>query len=229
MRCTPCRPAPAQKRLLSAPAPGSRGRGAGARGALTAAVAAAGVQRVVRGAAAAAAAGDGEAQLPALPVAVHAVVEAVLAGGVEHQQVHHEVQVALHEGAVPAAGLVRPLDAVQVPVRPVDVVAVLSQAEGVREVVGDHDPPLTCVGTHGQGMSHGARRPVRRTGSPCSLATRARAKKLDRFGKRAGSTEARCVAGPCPGPPAETRTQRPPSVGGRGEQPRAGHDPRVGH
>ena len=82
--------------------------------ALTAAVAAAGVQGVVRGAAAAVAAGHGEAQLPTLPVAVHAVVEAVLPGGVEHQDVHDEVQVALDEGAVPAAGLVGPLDAVQV-------------------------------------------------------------------------------------------------------------------
>lgn len=92
---------------------------------------------------------DGEAQLATLPVVVHAVVEAVLAGGVEHQDVHDEVQVALDEGAVAAIGLVGPLDAVQVPIGPVDVIAVLRQAEGVREVVGDHNPLLACTGTHG--------------------------------------------------------------------------------
>jgi hypothetical protein len=90
---------------------------------------------------------DGKAQLPALAIAVHAVIEAILAGGVEHQDVHHEVQVALDESAVPAVGLVSPLDAVQSPVGPIDVIAVLCQAEGVREVISDHDPVLTCTGT----------------------------------------------------------------------------------
>lgn len=137
----------------------------------------------MRGTAAAAAPGDGEAQLPTLPVAVHAVIEAILAGGVKHQEVHHEVQVALDEGAVPATGLVSPLDAVEVPVRPVDVVAVLSQAKGVREVIGNHDPPLTCVETHEQGISHGPGHPVGRTGSRRRLATYIRAEKLNHFGK----------------------------------------------
>ena len=132
---------------------GSEGQGDSK--ALTAAVAAAGVQGVMRGAAAAVAAGDGEAQLATLPIVVHAVVEAVLAGGVEHQDVHHEVQVALDEGAVPAAGLVGPLDAVQVPVCPVDVIAVLGQTEGVREVIRNHDPLLTCVETRRRGVSQG--------------------------------------------------------------------------
>lgn len=137
-------------RLISC---GSEGRGESE--ALTAAVAAAGVQGIMRGAAAAVAAGDGQAQLATLPVVVHAVVEAVLAGGVEHQDVHHEVQVALDEGAVPAAGLVGPLDAVQVPVCPVDVITVLGQAEGVREIICDHDPLLTCAETRGRGVSQG--------------------------------------------------------------------------
>lgn len=104
------------------------------------------------------AAGDSEAQLPTLPVVVHAVIEAILAGGVEHQDVHHEIQVALDECAVPATGLVGSLNAVQVPVCPVDVITVLSQAEGVREVIGNHDPFLTCVETHGYRVSNGTAR-----------------------------------------------------------------------
>lgn len=112
----------------------------------------------MRGTAAAVAAGDSEAQLPTLPVVVHAVIEAILAGGVEHQDVHHEIQVALDEGAVPATGLVGSLNAVQVPVCPVDVITVLRQAEGVREVIGNHDPLLTCVEAHGHRVSNGAAR-----------------------------------------------------------------------
>lgn len=114
--------------------------------ALTAAVAAAGVQRVVRGTATAVAPGDGEAQLPTLAVAVHAVVQAILTGGVEHQDVHDEVQVTLDEGAVPPAGLVGPFNAMQVPVSPVDVIAILSQAKGVGQIVGYHHALLTCAG-----------------------------------------------------------------------------------
>lgn len=114
--------------------------------ALTAAVAAAGVQRVVRSTATAVASRDGEAQLPTLAIAVHAVVEAILTGGVEHQDVHDEVQVTLDEGAVPPAGLVRPFNAMQVPVSPVDVIAILSQAKRVGQIVSYHHALLTCVG-----------------------------------------------------------------------------------
>lgn len=127
----------------------------------------------MRGTAAAVAAGDGEAQLAALPVAARAVVEAVLAGGVEHQDVHHEVQVALDQGAVPAAGLVGPLDAVQVPICPVDVIAVLGQAEGVREVIRNHDPLLTCAETRGRGVSQGpARAPTHSLATSVGLVER---------------------------------------------------------
>lgn len=115
--------------------------------ALTAAVAAAGVQCVVRSTATAVAPRDSEAQLPTLAIAVHAVVQAILTGGVEHQNVHDEVQVTLDEGAVPPAGLVRPFNAMQVPISPVDVIAILSQAKGVGQIVGYHHALLTCAGT----------------------------------------------------------------------------------
>lgn len=115
--------------------------------ALTAAVAAAGVQRVVGSTATAVASGDGEAQLPTLAIAVHAVVEAILTGGVEHQDVHDEVQVTLDEGTVPPAGLVGPFNAMQVPVGPVDVIAILSQAKGVGQIISYHHALLTCAGT----------------------------------------------------------------------------------
>lgn len=100
------------------------------------------------------AARDGEAQLPTLPIVVHAIIEAILAGGVEHQDVHHKVQMALDKSAVPATGLVSPLNAVQVPVCPVDVIAVLCQAEGVWEVVSNHNPLLTCMEIHGHSVSN---------------------------------------------------------------------------
>lgn len=170
--CTP------DKTLLSAlPVRGRRiscgSEGQGESEALTAAVAAAGVKGVMRGTAAAVAAGDGEAQLATLPVAACAVVEAVLAGGVEHQDVHHEVQVALDQGAVPAAGLVGPLDAVQVPICPVDVIAVLGQAEGVREIIRNHDPLLTCAETRGRGVSQGpARAPTHSLATSVGLVER---------------------------------------------------------
>lgn len=90
---------------------------------------------------------DGKAQLPTLAIAVHAVIEAVLTGGVEHQDVHDEVQVALDEGAVLPAGLVSPLDTMQVPVSPIDVIAVLCQAKGVGQIISYHHALLTCVGT----------------------------------------------------------------------------------
>lgn len=120
--------------------------------ALTAAVAAAWVQRVVRSTATAVASRDGKAQLPTLAIAVHTVIEAILTGGVEHQDVHDEVQVALNEGAVLSAGLVSPLNTMQVPVSPVDVIAVLCQAKGVGQVIGYHHALLTCVGTQHTGQ-----------------------------------------------------------------------------
>lgn len=56
----------------------------------------------------------------------------------KHQDVHHVVQVALDEGSVLPAGLVGSLDAALAPVGPVNVVLVLGQTEGVRQVVGYH-------------------------------------------------------------------------------------------
>lgn len=160
------------------------------------------------------AARDGEAQLATLPVVVHAVVEAVLAGGVEHQDVHDEVQVALDEGAVAAVGLVGPLDAVQVPIGPVDVIAVLRQAEGVREVVGDHNPLLACTGTHGT-VTATARAPCganRFNLQPWKPDQSHRA--FGHFGERAGSTEAGRPATLRPGNTTPTErgkcTQHPP-------------------
>lgn len=94
---------------------------------------------------------DGKAQLPTLAIAVHAVVEAILTGGVEHQDVHDKVQVTLDEGAVPPAGLVSPFNAMQVPVSPVDVITILGQAKGVRQIVGYHHALLTCAGTQQAG------------------------------------------------------------------------------
>lgn len=105
----------------------------------------------MRSTAAAVASRDGKAQLPTLAIAVHAVVEAILTGGVEHQDVHDEVQVTLDEGAVPPAGLVSPFNAMQVPVSPVDVITILGQAKGVRQIVGYHHALLTCAGTQQAG------------------------------------------------------------------------------
>lgn len=76
-------------------------------------------------------------------VVLRALVGAVLPRGVEHPDVHAVLQVVLHHRAVQAAALVRPLDAAQVPVRPVDVVAVLRQAEGMGQVIGHDLPVLT--------------------------------------------------------------------------------------
>lgn len=88
--------------------------------------------------------GHGEAQVGAVSVGGGAGVPAALSGRVEHQDVHDVVQVALDDGAVLTAGLVGPLDAALAPVGPVDVVLVLGEAEGVREVVGYHLAVLTC-------------------------------------------------------------------------------------
>lgn len=106
----------------------------------------------MRRTATAVASGDGETELPTLAIAVHTVVEAILTGGVEHQDIHDKVQVTLDEGAVPPAGLVGPFNAMQVPVSPVDVIAILSQAKGVRQIVGYHHALLTCVGTQHAGQ-----------------------------------------------------------------------------
>lgn len=61
----------------------------------------------------------------------------------EHQDVHDVVQVALDDGAVLTTRLVCSLDAALAPVSPVNVVLVLGEAEGVREVVGYHLTVLT--------------------------------------------------------------------------------------
>lgn len=95
------------------------------------------------GASADEAAGHGEAEVGAVSVGGGAGVPAGLSGGVEDQDVHHVVQVALDQGPVLTARLVGPLDAAVAPVRPVDVVLVLGESEGVGEVIGDHLAFLT--------------------------------------------------------------------------------------
>lgn len=87
--------------------------------------------------------GDGEAEVGAVSVGGGAGVPAPLSGRVKHQDVHDVVQVALDDGAVLTAGLVGSFDAALAPVGPVDVVLVLGEAEGMREVVGYHLPVLT--------------------------------------------------------------------------------------
>lgn len=87
--------------------------------------------------------GDGEAEVGAVSVGGGAGVPAALSGRVKHQDVHDVVQVALDDGAVLTAGLVGSLDAALAPVGPVDVVLVLGEAEGVREVVSYHLAVLT--------------------------------------------------------------------------------------
>lgn len=88
--------------------------------------------------------GHGEAQVGAVTIGGGTGVPAALPGRVEHQDVHDVVQVALDQSAVLSTGLVGPLDTALAPVRPVDVVLVLSEAERVREVVGYHLAVLTC-------------------------------------------------------------------------------------
>lgn len=56
----------------------------------------------------------------------------------KHQDVHHIVQVALDDGAVLPTGLVGSLDAALAPVGPINVVLVLGQAKGVRQVIRYH-------------------------------------------------------------------------------------------
>lgn len=96
------------------------------------------------GASADKAAGHGEAQVGAVAVGGGTGVPAGLPGRVEHQDVHHVVQVSLDQGPVLAACLVGPLNAAVAPVRPVDVVLVLGEAERVRQVVGNHLSLLAC-------------------------------------------------------------------------------------
>lgn len=79
--------------------------------------------------------GDCQAQVGAVPIAGGTLVPACLPGGVEHQDVHNVVQVALDDGSVLAAGFVGALDAAPAPVCPVNVILVLGQAKGVRQIV----------------------------------------------------------------------------------------------
>lgn len=88
-------------------------------------------------------AGGGQTQVGAQAVVLRALVGTVLPRRVEHADVHAVIQVVLHHRAVQAAALVGALDAAQGPVRPVDVVAVLRQAEGMGQVVRHYLPVLT--------------------------------------------------------------------------------------
>lgn len=95
------------------------------------------------GAAALGPAGGSQTQVGAQAVVLRALVGAVLPRGVEHPDVHAVLQVMLHHCAVQAAALVGALDAAQVPVRPVDVFAVLRQAKGMGQIISHYLPILT--------------------------------------------------------------------------------------
>ena len=68
----------------------------------------------------------GQAEMGAVPVAGSTLVPSCLPWGVKHEDVHHIIQVALNDGAVLATGFVGTLNAASAPVRPVDVILVLS-------------------------------------------------------------------------------------------------------
>lgn len=79
--------------------------------------------------------GDCQAQVRAVAIAGGTLVPACLPGGVEDQDVHHVIQVALDDGPVLPTGLVGSLDAAPAPVCPVNVILVLGQAKGVRQII----------------------------------------------------------------------------------------------
>lgn len=93
--------------------------------------------------------GDSQAQVGAVPVAGGTLVPACLPGGVEHQDVHHVIQVALDDGSVLPAGLVGPLDAAAAPVCPVNVILVLGQPKGVGQIISYDLTVQACVQKEG--------------------------------------------------------------------------------
>lgn len=74
----------------------------------------------------------------AVAVVLRTLVGTILSGGVENQDVHNILQVSLYHRSVQATAFVRPLDAAQVPVGPVDVIAILGQAKRMRKIVSHY-------------------------------------------------------------------------------------------
>lgn len=79
----------------------------------------------------------------AVAVVFRTLVGAILSGGVENQDVHDILQVPLHHRSVQSTAFVRSLNAAQVPVGPVDVVAILGQAKRMRKIIGHYLPLQT--------------------------------------------------------------------------------------
>lgn len=122
----------------------------------------------MRGAAAPGTSGRGQAEMRTVAVVIGALIGTVLAGGVEHQDVQHQLQLALmtqefslsalklpktneiqkelapnlkHNCAVESAAFVCTLNTAQVKICPVNEIPVLGQTKGVRKVVYN-DLPL---------------------------------------------------------------------------------------
>lgn len=89
--------------------------------------------------------GDCQAQVRAVTIAGGTLVPACLPGGVEDQDVHNVIQVPLNDGSVLAAGLVGSFDAAPAPVCPVNVILVLGQAKGVRQIISYDLTVKACV------------------------------------------------------------------------------------
>lgn len=68
----------------------------------------------------------GQAEVGAVPIAGSTFIPPCLPRGVKHEDVHHIIQMALNDGAVLATGFVGTLNAASAPIRPVDVILVLS-------------------------------------------------------------------------------------------------------
>lgn len=67
-----------------------------------------------------------QAEVGAVPIAGSTFIPPRLPGGVKDKDVHHVIQVALNDGAVLATSFVGTLNAASAPVRPVDIILVLS-------------------------------------------------------------------------------------------------------
>ncbi|PWA19926.1 hypothetical protein CCH79_00016577 [Gambusia affinis] len=106
-----------------------------------------GVEGVVEGAAALSPSRSGQAEMATVPIVLRAFIGPILAGGVEHQDVQHQLQLTLRRkqylqdhGAVQPAAFVSPLNAAQVEICPVDEVPILSESKGVRKVIHNNLP-----------------------------------------------------------------------------------------
>lgn len=80
-----------------------------------------------------------------MTVARSTLIPACLPGGMEDQDVHNIIQVPLDDGSVLATGLVGSFDAAPAPVCPVNVILVLSQAKGVRQVISYNLTVKACL------------------------------------------------------------------------------------